>query len=97
MRKTKRFLIKTGLIASALTVMTCSMTFASRISDFKIEEYSNEYKQWLQLSDEERQKTIAPPMYEIPISEEKKENPLLMAKAARASMTSRFSSGKCKD
>lgn len=91
MRKTKRFLIKTGLIASALTVMTCSMTFASKISDFKIEEYSNEYKQWLQLSDEERQKTIAPPMYEIPISEEKKENPLLMAKAARASMTSRFS------
>lgn len=36
-------------------------------------------------------------MYEIPITEEKKENPLLMAKAARASMTSRFSSGKCKD
>lgn len=55
-------------------IMLLSITFSFSIvyasvedNDFKVEEveYSEEYKQWLELSDEEKERTIEPRKYEI--------------------------------
>lgn len=91
MKRTKRILIKTGLIVTTLTTIMCSRALAGSIDSFKNVEYSEEYKKWQQLSDEEKESTIAPPMYEIPVSVPKYTNPLLMANATRVSMAQKFS------
>ena len=91
MNKQKRFFIKIGMAFSIATILTCSTSFASSNVLEKVE-YTEKFKNWLQLTEEEKQKTIMPDMYYIPSSSKKiSNNPLQDVRSARASMASRFS------
>ena len=91
MNKQKRFFIKIGMAISIATILTCSTSFASSNVLEKVE-YTEKFKNWLQLTEEEKQKTIMPDMYYIPSSSKKiSNNPLLDVRSARASMANRFS------
>ena len=91
MNKQKRFFIKIGMAISIATILTCSTSFASSNVLEKVE-YTEKFKNWLQLTEEEKQKTIMPDMYYIPSSSKKiSNNPLQDVRSTRASMASRFS------
>ncbi len=70
-KATKLFVIKL-LIAVAL-VLICLFQVqivSAETAEFKSKKYSDKYIEWLELSDEERKNTIAPPMYAKNIEEE---------------------------
>ena len=54
-------------------------------------EYSDDFKEWLQLSDEEKSKVIMPNLYDIEYTRSKSKNPLNIVRSIRASINSRFS------
>lgn len=55
------------------------------------EEYSEEYKRWLELPEEERQNTIMPRPYEIKPSKIEYKNPLYLTRMLGSSLDSRYS------
>lgn len=64
----KKSLIKiVSLFLITLTMFSFGLVFASTELESKLkrDEYSEEYEQWLQLSDEEKEKTIEPRKYDI--------------------------------
>lgn len=54
-------------------------------------EYSEEFKEWVQLPDEEKEKVIMPPSYEVKNTRVVYQNPLYLAKVAKASIDPRYS------
>ena len=54
-------------------------------------EYSDEFKEWLKLSDEEKSKVVMPRMYDVKYSKKNSRNLLNLVRTARASLDSRFS------
>ena len=55
MNKQKRFFIKIGMAISIATILTCSTSFASSNVLEKVE-YTEKFKNWLQLTEEEKQR-----------------------------------------
>ena len=94
MKKQKRGLL--CIIMSLLIFLSIlfnnSKIFAVNIADLIQEvEYTDEYKKWLELSDEEREKVLMPRMYEMPYRQSEYKNPLDNAKMLKASINSRYS------
>lgn len=54
-------------------------------------EYSKEYKEWLELPEEERQKRTEPRMYDVPKTEYTTKNPLKIARMLGSSNVSKYS------
>lgn len=54
------------------------------------EKYSEEFKQWLELPDEERKNVMQPRMYDVINTNITSKNPLSMAKSVKASVEPRF-------
>ncbi|MBR3152161.1 MAG: InlB B-repeat-containing protein, partial [Clostridia bacterium] len=72
MKDNKRSVLKIFIIISIFIIMICfisskSVIYAKDSESPKLtqREYSEEYKKWLELSDEEKEKTIMPSPYEI--------------------------------
>ena len=64
----KKNIIKViSLFLITLIIFSCGVVFASTNLESKLslDEYSEEYEQWLQLSDEEKENTIEPRKYDI--------------------------------
>ena len=70
-----------------LTICTSTRIFAKNEEI----EYSEDFKQWLELSDEERQKVMMPRMYDVPYTYIDSKNPLLNARLLKASINTRYS------
>lgn len=63
----KKLISMVLIIILLLTVSANSIAVVNTVDkkNFTVIEYSEKYKMWLELPEEERQKTIAPPMYDI--------------------------------
>lgn len=73
-------------------ISSYTVTFASDITETNKEnEYTEEYKKWNELSDEEKQDVIMPRKFEIPYTDIQYENPIVKAKMLGTSLTTRFS------
>ena len=94
MRKQKRGLL---YIISVLIffsiILNNQKIFATNTANLfqKSEEYTDEYKEWLELSDEEREKVMMPRIYEVKYEENTNQNPIYLAKMLRAGAVQRYS------
>lgn len=94
MRKQKRGLL---YIISVLIffsiILNNQKIFATNTANLfqKSEEYTDEYKEWLELSDEEREKVMMPRIYEVKYEENTNQNPIYLAKMLRASAVQKYS------
>lgn len=74
--------------------MTLILAFSNKVfadnSVFQLKEYSKQYKDWLELSDEEKQNTIMPRMYDVENSEVVSKNPLFVSRMQKASLSTKF-------
>src|SRR5699024_4282686 len=76
-----------------------SLLFSSNLSlandngnlELKPLEYSDDFKEWLKLSDEEKSKVIMPNLYDVEYKKTTSKNPLNIVRSVRASINSRFS------
>lgn len=80
------------LLLFILTLLTTKEVFASNIADsLSRMEYSEEYKNWLKISDEEKKKVMMPSPYNFKNSKTKYKNPLYYARMLGSSLNSRYS------
>lgn len=91
-KSNKNILIIIIFLVLILTVLANSKIFASNtLNSESIVEYSEEYSNWLKLSDEEKQNFIIPRMYDVSYTKLEYQNPLYKAKMLKSSFSSRFS------
>lgn len=94
MRKQKRGLL---YIISVLIffsiILNNQKIFATNTANLfqKSEEYTDEYKEWLELSDEEKEKVMIPRIYEVKYEENTNQNPIYLAKMLRAGAVQKYS------
>ena len=81
----KKLKISFILILFILALLSNSQVFASNIS-FKKVEYSENFSNWLKLSDEEKKNTIAPRMYDVPFTNILSTSPFRRFKMLRSSI-----------
>jgi len=93
MRKLKKAItvIITGLILLLILLANQNVFASSSESLFQKVEYSEDFKKWLALSEEEKKNTIMPRMYEIGNTNIVSKNPLYVARMLKASINSRYS------
>ena len=92
MKKLKKLFIITTLLALMLIVSPNQKAFASNTANlFQNAEYTEEFKKWLELSDEEKKNVIMPRMYEIENTKVTSTNPLFKAKMLKASINPIYS------
>lgn len=91
MKKLKKVIIKSTLLIFMLILLVNQKTFATDNSNLleKVE-YSEDFKKWLELSDEERQNVMMPRMYEVPNTKVEYKNLLYKAKMLKASMNNKY-------
>ena len=92
MRKPKKFLLTTLiLLIVSLMLGTNVIATTSSIADMiKPVEYTEEFKRWMELPEEERSKVLMPRMYDIPNTKAKTKNILKSALMVKSSNESRF-------
>jgi len=91
MKKTIRNLMIIFLLFIMFLLLSKDV-FANNIANSLSEkEYSNEFKEWLNLSDEEKQKVMMPRIYDIESSEIRYKNPLFLTRMLGANVNSRHS------
>lgn len=82
----------TWMLTLIVLLLAGTTVFASSIADgIKPVEYTEEFKEYLNLSDEERATTIMPRVYEIPNTKYQVRNPLMLARNIGSSLESKFS------
>lgn len=92
MKKQQKKLILIMLIFFISLLFLNPISFANDVDNFlQPVEYSDDFKEWLQLSDEEKSKVIMPRMYDIDYTKKNSKNLLTLIRSARASLDSRFS------
>lgn len=91
MKKLKKA-VTISLLIFILTVLANQAVFASNPANLlERVEYSEDFKKWLKLSDEEKKNVMIPRMYEVPNTKLEYKNPLYNAKMLRANINSRYS------
>ena len=90
MKKQKKILLQ--VLIFVIIVLSSCKVFAASIVDYagKIE-LSEEYQKYLELDDEEKEKTIEPRMYEIPNTKRNVTNPLKLTRMLGASIDTKYS------
>lgn len=85
--------LKRTLIIASLTVMTVLTTNHKDFAEDLIQniEYTEEFKEWIELPEQERQNTIMPRPYEIESSNTSSKNPVYMSRMLKAGIDSRYS------
>ena len=92
MKKLKNTVKIVFLLILMLNLLANHKVFAANIAnEIQKEEYTEDFKKWLELSDEEKQKTIMPRMYEVKNTNIISKNPLYLARILIASAISRYS------
>ena len=92
MKKLKKILIGTTLISTSLLMLTATHTFANTNKNLlQKTEYTEEFKNWLNLTDEEKKYVIQPRMYEIENTDITYKNPFYKARSIGISQKARFS------
>ena len=90
MKKTRKIVIVLLLLFTFILLASQNI-IASNAGLFQKEEYSEEFKEWLQLPEEERKNVIMPRMYEVKTQQVVSKNPLYMARRLKASLNSKYS------
>lgn len=90
MKKQKKSLIILLLVLILISISSQKI-YASNTNLFQKKEYSEEFKKWIELSDEEKENSIIPRMYEIENTESVSKNPLNIARMLKASNSTRYS------
>lgn len=88
MRKNKLYLIVLILIIIFSSKIVFAVDNANR-SDY--ENYTKEYKEYLELSEEEKKNVLQPRMYEVPYHKKSYKNPLLKANMLGSNLDPQFS------
>lgn len=92
MKKLKKVFNIITLLVIILIILLGSKVFASNdANSIQKLEYTEDFKKWLELSDEEKKNTIMPRMYEVEYTNSVSKNPLYIAKMLKASINSRYS------
>lgn len=90
MKKIRKIVITLLLLLTFILVSSQSI-IASNTGLFQKDEYTEEFKEWIQLSEEERKNVIMPRMYTIESQQTVSKNPLYMARMLKASFDSKYS------
>ena len=89
--KNKRKIVSL-IIVFIITMLISLNVFATEITDLiGTVEYSEEYKNWLKLSDEEKKEVIQPRMFNIPKENVEVKNPLKNGRLLRSALSSKYS------
>lgn len=92
MNKLKKHFVVIILLFLTLIVLTNQKVCASTTADIvQNDEYSDEFKKWLKLSDEEKKKVMQPRMYDIIVTNITSKNPLYQTRMLGATINSRYS------
>ena len=90
MKKQKRIVLQ--ILIFVVLILSNGKVFATGIVDYAGKmELSEEYQKYLELSDEEKEKVIAPRMYEIPNTKRNVTNPLKLTRMLSASIDTKYS------
>lgn len=90
MKKTKK-MISAMLVVFLLSLLINFNVFASNADFMQRAEFSDDFKKWLELSDEEKEKVIMPIAYDVKYTETKTNNFMNMARMLKANASQRFS------
>lgn len=92
MKKLKKICLILILLAFIIITLTNQKVIATNNENIiQAREYSEDYKEWLKLSDEEKEKVIMPRMYDVKVSTDKYKNIFHQAEIVGASLTSKYS------
>lgn len=92
MNKLKRIcIILMVLVVILISLLNVKIFAIDNENVLQQEEYSEEFKRWLELPEEERKKVMMPRPYEIKNTNVQYRSPLYMAKMVKASMNGRYS------
>ncbi len=91
MKKLKNIFILIVLFVILLVLFTSVKVFAvNSANSFEMVEYSDEFKNWLELSDEEKEHVMMPRMYKVPYSGVLRKNPISIVNMLKASADPSF-------
>lgn len=79
------------LLLFTFSLLTSQNAIASNAGLFQRDEYSEEFKEWRQLPEEERKNVTMPRMYNVETQKIVSRNPLYMARMLKASLDSKYS------
>lgn len=92
MKKLKNKIIILSLLISILILSFSTSVFASNtVNAPQEQEYTEAYKKWLELSDEEKKGLIMPRKYVVPYVKKEYKNPLLKANMLKSSLNAQYS------
>ena len=92
MKKLKKIFAVIILLLILSIYFTTQKVFANKTTAVAEKvEYTEEYKNWLELSEDEKKEVLIPRMYEVPYRKTSYTNPLLNARILKANNTIRFS------
>ena len=89
--KKKKHIIFVIILFFVMMITTKKVFASDFINKIKIPEYTEDYKKWLQLSEEEKENVLEPRMYEIPRTSVKYKNPLKFTRMLGVSYEPNFS------
>lgn len=91
MKKLKKIVLIILLVFIIIMLSTQKIIATSSQSIIQPLEYSEDYKKWLKLSDEEKKKVIMPRIYDVPFSSSTNKNIIHQAQMVGASLTQKYS------
>lgn len=92
MKKLKKTITIITLLSLMLILLVSPKVFATDVANlFQKKEYSEDFKKYLELSDEEKNNTIMPRMYDIENTRNISKNPLYIARMLKSSINPRYS------
>ena len=92
MKNLQKKLLLTAFFLIVFIVLINQNVFANDTSDFfqKVE-FSDDFKKWLELSDEEKKNVLMPRIYDVKYTNTISKNPFNLARMVRTSLDSKFS------
>lgn len=91
MKKLKKIMVVLILLILLIMFLTTKKVFANNSANlFEPVEYSDDFKKWLELSDEEKKNVIIPRMYDVPFSKPEYTNPFYRAKMLRSNISPKY-------
>lgn len=91
MKKLKKMIVVLILLILLIMFLTTQKVFASNSTNlFEPVEYSDDFKRWLELSDEEKKNVMMPRMYDVSFSKSNYTNPFYKAKMLRSNISQKY-------
>lgn len=91
MKKLKRFLVVFILLTFMLILFSTQKIYASSVDSLQKVEYSEDFKKWLELSEEEKTNTLMPRMFNISYTNIISKNPLNVARLLKSTANPKYS------